>query len=104
MEIRTIFILIYLLAGIGGFIGLVYMHEMAHKEIFRSYGIESKIEMFSHFPYAVTIPEKGCEYDTCILAHDINDAIGYHLLFFYCLFFISFAWIIFYLDLLSEWK
>ena len=59
------------------------MHEQVHVEIFRSYGIESHVEYFSHFPNLVTIAEEGCVDEVCVLAHNINEAISYPLLFFY---------------------
>jgi len=60
-----------------GFIGMGYMHEMVHIEIFRSYEIESHMEWFSHFPDLVTIAEEPCPTEECNLAHNINEAITY---------------------------
>lgn len=62
-----------------GFASLVILHETVHVEIYRSYGIESHVEYFSQIPYAVTIAQEGCPNETCILAHNLNDVIGYHL-------------------------
>ena len=92
MEIETKILICFFALGVAGFFGMVYMHEMVHKEIFESYGIESKIDLFKEFPfYALTIPEKNCPNDTCTLAHDINESIGYHLFAFYFLLFAYFS-------------
>jgi hypothetical protein len=56
-----------------------YMHEQVHVQIYRSYGIESRIEMFSHFPDAVTIAEEPCPTDSCRLAHNLNEVVTYNL-------------------------
>lgn len=61
------------------------MHEQAHSEIYLSYGIKSNIEYFSHFPDFVTIAESPCPTDSCELANNINDIIGYSLMPFYIL-------------------
>ena len=68
-----------------GLIGFGYMHEKVHIEIYKSYGIESHIEYFSHFPDFVTVAEEGCPTESCELAHNINEAIGYPLMAFYLL-------------------
>jgi len=77
--------IIFLITIILGFIGFGYMHERVHVEIYRSYGIESHIEYFSHFPDFVTVAEEGCPTESCELAHNINEAIGYPLMAFYLL-------------------
>lgn len=68
-----------------GFIAFAYMHEHAHVEIFRSYGVTSHVEYFSHFPDAVTIADGNRSRCTanCDLAHDINEVVGYQLMPFY---------------------
>lgn len=66
-----------------GLIGFGYMHEKVHIEIYKSYGIESHIEYFSHFPDFVTVAEEGCPTELCELGHNINEAITYPLLIFY---------------------
>ena len=68
-----------LFVGLIALFGFAYMHELVHVEIFRSYGIESRIEMFSRFPDAVTIAEKPCPVNECTLAHNINEVVGYPL-------------------------
>ena len=49
--------------------------------------------MFSNFPDAATIIDKGVCKDNCILAHSINEIVGYNLFGLFGLFFI-FAFII----------
>lgn len=78
--------LIFLLILIIGYIGLGYMHEQVHVEIYKSYGIESHIDLFSHFPHFATISEESCDVGTCELAHNINESISYPILIFYFVF------------------
>lgn len=66
-----------------GFFMFGIMHEEVHKEIYRHDGIESHIEFFSHFPDLVTVAEEPCKTEVCSLSHNINDAVGYHLIVFY---------------------
>ena len=88
MKFSMFFVVVFFL----GYIGLGYMHEQVHVEIFRHYGIESQVEYFSHFPNLVTIPEANCPTEECLLANNINEAIGYPLTVLYCVFGI-FCWI-----------
>jgi len=67
-----------------------YMHERVHQEIFKGYGIESKmIVLWAEGSFAVQ-PEQNCPSEGCNLAHNINDAIGYNLQMFYVLIFAGF--------------
>ena len=59
----------------------VMMHEYAHQQIFREYGIDSKIE--PHFWYFATVPttensENLCN-EKCEEMHMANEIIGYPL-------------------------
>lgn len=74
-----ILIVIWLL----GFFLMVQMHEVVHKQIFRSYGIDSYISWTEKFPDVITRPEEPCPNDFCTLAHDINEVVGYTLEGFY---------------------
>ena len=67
----------------GGFVLFGIMHEKVHQAIYQDYGIESKIGI--EFPNLVTTAEEGCENENCELAHEINEAVGYHLTPFYML-------------------
>ena len=69
-----------------GIIGLGYMHEQVHVEIYRGYGVESHVEYFSHFPNLVTIAKEPCPVEECVLAHNINEIASYPLLIFYVVF------------------
>ena len=78
-------ILMFAIVMIGGFLLLIYMHELVHVEIYKKYDIESKIGI--KFPNAVTIVNKT-EFDlkcteNCKLANNINEAITYPLTAFY---------------------
>ena len=69
-----------------GFFGLGFMHEQVHIAIQNSYGIESHIEYFSHFPDLVTVSSGGCPTEECNLAHNINEIVGYPLMVLYIVF------------------
>ena len=77
---------LFLFFFILGILGLGIMHEEVHIAIYNSYGIESHSEYFSHFPNFVTIAEEKCPNETCELAHNINEIVGYPLLIFYVIF------------------
>ncbi len=79
---------------------MAYMHEQAHVEIYRHYGIDSHVEYFSHFPHIVTIADEPCPTELCLLANNINEIISYPLSLFY--FMIGFGLII--LIILKEEK
>lgn len=79
-ELATLRALFIMVTGIIALFGFAYMHEQVHVEIFRSYGINSRIEMFSHFPDAVTIAEEPCPVNECKLAHNLNEVVGYPLM------------------------
>lgn len=49
------------------------MHETQHQEIFRSYGINSRVEYYSTFPGAVTIAERPCPTEICESSHQNLD-------------------------------
>lgn len=80
---RIISFVIILAFMLGSLLFFGYMHESVHKIIYRNYGIESEIYMFRYFPDAVTIAEADsigqCD-ENCLLAHEINEVVGYHLL------------------------
>ena len=69
-----------------GFLGLGFMHEQVHIAIWDNYGIESHIEYFSHFPHLVTVANGSCPTEECILAHNINEIVGYPLMVLYIVF------------------
>jgi len=75
VDLFVIVILIFAFMYILG-----YFHELAHSEIYRHYGINSEIFMFKYFPDLITLAESPCPNDTCTLAHNIIDGVGYHLL------------------------
>lgn len=79
IDLTVLFAIIF----IGGLIGMGYMHEEVHVQIYKSYGIESYIDLISYFPDGMTIAESPCPNETCELAHNINDVVAYHLTAFY---------------------
>ncbi|MFW6025507.1 MAG: hypothetical protein ACOCRX_04125 [Candidatus Woesearchaeota archaeon] len=94
--------LTYLIFCMFTFYGLCYYHELVHVEIFKSYGIEAEIDMFSEFPDAVTYykptEENRCN-ENCKLTNNINEVVGYHLVWFMIFFQIVFGIIFLLIDL-----
>lgn len=58
-----------------------YFHESVHQAIFKSYNINSEVDYWSwkHPLVATTTPESSCNNDSCTLANNINESVGYHL-------------------------
>ena len=83
---------LFMIIGFLLLLFLGYMHENVHKEIYRSYDIESKITI--NVPDLVTISEKPCPTEECKLAHNINEAVGYPLICFYVMIYFACAIII----------
>lgn len=80
MKILIFMIPIFIfLTGIIVLVGAGYMHELAHVEIYRSYGIKSEIHLLKYFPDFVTISEQDCPTEECRLANNINESITYPL-------------------------
>ena len=100
MRLTIIFAIIgALLFAFGG-----YMHEQAHVQILKTYGIDSKIELFKYFPDFVTIPEEPCPNDECNLANHINEIVSYNLDYIYILLFTRLLIIIIILENILEIK
>jgi len=75
--------IIFIIAFLIGLMGLGFMHEKVHQEIFEHEGIKSKINWFADFPAMTTIAERPCPTESCKLANNINDVVGYHLIIIY---------------------
>lgn len=84
--------IVFCILGIVNFYSLIYSHELAHSEIYRSYGIDSHIKMGIN--KATTYGDKTCNNEACTLAHNINDSIGYHLIYLYGLIFLGLLYLI----------
>lgn len=85
-----------------GLFGLAYMHEQVHVEIFKHYNIASHVDYINYLPDFATVPDGNyskCT-DSCVLAHHINESVGYHLMIFYCLIGLGFFFIIGVLELI----
>lgn len=87
-RLRNFFIIITfcIIFILGGFT-MTYYHEMAHVEIFRTYGIQSEIHLFEKFPTFITRADVDdyqarCD-DNCKMANDINEMIYYPIQFIY---------------------
>lgn len=66
-------------------IGFVHAHEIVHKQIYDSYDIGSRIEINYLTLSGATITsreiyDERCN-DSCRLAHNINEIVGYQLLY-----------------------
>ena len=63
----------------------VYMHEQAHVQIYKTYGIDSRVEYFKYLPEAKFKTEVDIDdynklcLDNCKLAHNQNDILFYNL-------------------------
>ena len=65
---------------VTGYIGLIVVHEQVHVTINEHYGIESEVDYwYGGFwnAHAVTIGDKTCPTDSCTLAHNMNEIVGY---------------------------
>lgn len=99
-EIKTLLTigLVFLVLFYSSGITMVSLHENAHKEIFRSYDIDSEIKI----NYFLISGETSADYsevqekcdDFCQLAHNQNEIVGYHLsglvsiiVFLFCIYF-----------------
>lgn len=70
-------LIILLIVFAIGYFGMIIVHEDAHKQIFKSYGIDSKIDILNWDMTATTTAEEPCPNDYCTLAHNLNEVIGY---------------------------
>jgi hypothetical protein len=63
--------------------GLGYMHEQVHIQIYKHYGIESHFEIkgLDFVTVAEYSPAKCTEY--CELSHNLNEVVGYPLMIFF---------------------
>ena len=102
LPMRKGYIYLFFLIGILGLIFLGFMHEQVHVAIMKQYGINSSVEYFSEFPDFITIFDEPCPTEECILSHNINESIGYHLYSFYILIFFGFLIIILILNRIME--
>jgi len=94
--------LTFFILFLGSFILSVYLHEQVHVRIYEDYGINTRVEWFSHFPDVVTMAEQKCPNDACISANNNNDAIAYNLTGFYLILGGGLFYIIYLLEELNE--
>lgn len=78
---------VFLLFAFMIYLSFTFQHESAHKEIYRTYGIDSEIHVNPNIlssQKAYTKATSGVENcsDNCVLAHNINEIVGYHLAVF----------------------
>lgn len=89
---------LFLVMAITGFVVFSFDHEQAHVQIYRSDGIESRIEYFKPFPKVVTIPEEPCRTEVCRLSNNFNEVVGYSLITFLAIIILGFYFIILILE------
>lgn len=68
---------LFFFVGLGG---LVYEHEMVHQAIASSYNIDSYtdwIRFENGNVYSTTYMDEPCPTNECVLAHNINDIVGF---------------------------
>ena len=67
--------------GIMAIFGMVMMHQQAHIETFKYYGINSSVEYIKSFPdFIKAIPDGDCPTEECALSHNMNENFSYVLL------------------------
>jgi hypothetical protein len=74
---KIVLVIIFFVGAILSFLLFGYLHEQVHVQIYRGYGIESKIGI--DFPDLVTTAEKPCPSEECELAHNLNEVVSYPL-------------------------
>lgn len=93
-RMKLIYYLFLLIIIALAFFGFGYMHEQVHVQIYESYDIESEVYYLSNFPDFVTVVDADEYYekcdDYCKLAHNINEAVGYHLMIIFAFLIIAF--------------
>lgn len=98
--------LMFMILFVVLFLSFIYLHERIHQEIFRSYGIQSEIfpgEKDSPY-FFYTKAEQLCPTESCILANNNNDILGYQLMPIIVMFGGGFFIIIFLLEELLKIK
>jgi hypothetical protein len=79
---RWIFWIIYLVVFLCSMLSFTYDHESVHQAIYDYYGINSTIYFalfdLSTGALAYTIPDEPCPNDSCDLAQNVTEAVGYH--------------------------
>ena len=93
ITIGLVFIVLFYATGMS----MVHVHEQAHKEIYRTYGVESEIKYdwikISGYTQADYLEAQEKCNELCELAHNQNEIVGYHmsglvsvLVFLFCIY------------------
>lgn len=84
MKGFIIIISTYIILFLAGFFLLGFQHELVHVQIFKSYGIDSHIEIWGNGWDWVTKAEgnySNCNAaNGCVQSHNMNEVIGYQLI------------------------
>ncbi len=84
----------FAIIGLSCFILMGVLHEQVHIQIYESYGIESHMELFGHFPHFMTVAEESCPTPECTLANNINEVVGYTANGFFIMVYFGFLFIL----------
>lgn len=84
----------FAIIGLASFILMGVLHEQVHVQIYESYGIESRMELFKHFPHFMTVADKPCPTPECTLAHNINEVVGYTANGFFIMIYFGFLFVL----------
>lgn len=88
-------LIMFMILGLLSFIFMSsIMHEQVHVQIYKHHGVESHIEWFSHFPHVATVADSPCPTPECILAHNINEVVGYTLEGFFIMVYFGFIFVL----------
>ena len=90
---RSLVLILFCLLFILGTIGIVYEHEVVHQNIYKDYGLDSKIHINLDGAYTKVISKGLCP-NSCKMAQELNDIIGYPVIVIYGVFGIGILFII----------
>jgi len=84
----------FAIIGLACFILMGCLHEQVHIQIYKTHGIESHMELFSHFPHFMTVAEGSCPTESCTLAHNINEVVGWTANGFFMMIYFGFLFVL----------
>ena len=82
MEEILIKVIYYVILNFTLFCFIIFAHEKAHKEINKLYGIPSEIHLNINRLYCKTNNVTQKQKDKILLAHSINEVLGYPYIIF----------------------
>lgn len=91
-------LLFYLVVGLICLLFFYASHEETHREIYTIFGLNSSTSWEG--THAVTHAQGACS-DACKEAQSNAESVGYHLFYLLGMVYIGFAFVVYYLELLS---